>query len=51
MVRINLPELVVLQALRMAQALRVRLWHATMGTTLHFNPTREKIRLLLACTT
>jgi hypothetical protein len=49
-VRVHLPTSIVLKALRMAQALRIQLTEATSRETLQANPTRDQVRLLLACT-
>jgi hypothetical protein len=50
-VRVHMPALIVLQSLRIAQALQRQLSNATTRLGLHVSPTREHVRMLRACTT
>jgi hypothetical protein len=50
LVREHMPASIVVQALRMAQALRIQLTEVTTCKALHVSPTCEKIRLLQVCT-
>jgi hypothetical protein len=49
--RVRMPASIVVQALRMAQALHLQLTDSTTHATLQKSPTREQVRLLRACMT
>jgi hypothetical protein len=50
-VAIHLPAAIVVKALRMAHALRLKLAAATSREMLQASPARDQVRLLRACTT
>jgi hypothetical protein len=49
--RVHMPASIIVQALRMAQAVRLRLADSTTRAALQTSPTREQVRLLRAFTT
>jgi hypothetical protein len=50
LVRVHLPSSIEVNALRMAQALRLQLTDDTSRETLQASPSRDQVRLLRACT-
>jgi hypothetical protein len=49
-VRVHMPTSIVVQALRMAQALRLQLTDSTTRAALRKSPARDQVRLMRVCT-